>query len=195
MVKTSIWLHFPPAKQWPVTISNYTILFLVCERGIPLHTKSQQHCRAAVQQDILICGLYVLISDVGWRGLFWFPQKWWGPHSELALESANTNHSICTVRMCACACVRPHLGVYVLRCPPLNLEGGVAHMHAHTHTLALCSPWVVCAANVYDLHEANPTGLFQWIENDLQDAARGPKKEQAIRGNLRAPFQVMSFCD
>ncbi len=62
--------------------------------------------------------------------------------------------------------------------------------HIHTLVLALLSPWVVCAANVYDLNQANPTGLFQWIENDLQDAVTGPRREEEIRGNLRAPFQV-----
>lgn len=42
-------------------------------------------------------------------------------------------------------------------------------------SLALLSPWVVCTANVYDLNQANPTGLFQRIANDLQDAATEPK--------------------
>lgn len=42
-------------------------------------------------------------------------------------------------------------------------------------SLALRSPWVVCAANVYDLNQANPTGLFRRIGNDLQDAAAEPK--------------------
>lgn len=42
------------------------------------------------------------------------------------------------------------------------------------------SPWVACAANVYDLNQANPTGLFQRIENDLQDAAIESKPEVEI---------------
>lgn len=104
------------------------------------------------------------------------------------------------VCVCVPACARPHGSVYAVQCPPLNSEGGFTHthtqtsMHAHTLALALCSPWVVCAANVYDLNEANPTGLFQWIENDLQDAATGPSREE-IRQNLRAPFQVILWLD
>lgn len=42
-------------------------------------------------------------------------------------------------------------------------------------SLALLSPCVVGAANVYDLNQANPTGLFRRIGNDLQDAATEPK--------------------
>lgn len=42
-------------------------------------------------------------------------------------------------------------------------------------SLALFTPWVVCATNVYDLNQANPTGLFRRIGNDLQDAAAEPK--------------------
>ena len=56
-------------------------------------------------------------------------------------SGANTNHTIsmpvcvCVcVCVCACMCMRPHLNIYVLQCPPLNSEGGFAHIHTHTHT-------------------------------------------------------------
>lgn len=64
------------------------------------------------------------------------------------------------------------------------------HTHAHTFASAVFSPWVVCAANVYDLNQANPTGLFQRIENDLQDAATEAEMEVEIRANLRAPLEI-----
>lgn len=48
-------------------------------------------------------------------------------------------------------------------------------------SLALLSPWVVCAANVYDLNQANSTGLFRRIGNDLQDAATEPKTREGNR--------------
>ncbi len=119
-------------------------------------------------------------------------------------------HSIST-SVCVCVCVRAHEYVYettsecVCAAVPTSKLGGRLHTpmharsqtHTYTHTLALAllSPWVVCAANVYDLNQANPTGLFQWIENDLQDAATGPRREEEIRGNLRAPFQVTLWLD
>lgn len=48
-------------------------------------------------------------------------------------------------------------------------------------SLALLSPWVVRAANVYDLNQANSTGLFRRIGNDLQDAATEPKTREGNR--------------
>lgn len=134
----------------------------------------------------------VLVSTVAVRA----PQCT-GPES-----GTNTNHSI-SVCMCVRTgiCVLGHICACVLQCPPLNSEGGFTYtpMHAHSHThslaLALLSPWVVCAANVYDLNQANPTGLFQWIENDLQDAETGPRREEEIRGNLRASFQFTLWLD
>lgn len=45
-------------------------------------------------------------------------------------------------------------------------------------SLALLSPWVVCAAHVYDLNQANSTDLFWRIGNDLQDAATEPKTRE-----------------
>lgn len=50
--------------------------------------------------------------------------------------------------------------------------------HKHTLSLAGLSHWVVCAANVYDLNQANPTGLLWRIEDDSQDAATEPKREK-----------------
>lgn len=72
--------------------------------------------------------------------------------------------------------------------PTSKLSG--THTHAHTFASAVFSPWVVCAANVYDLNQANPTGLFQRIENDLQDANTEAKTEVEIRANLRAPLEI-----
>lgn len=79
--------------------------------------------------------------------------------------------------------------VYALQCPP---PSSVGHTHTRTHTFAsaVFSPWVVCAANVYDLNQANPTGLFQRIENDLQDADTEAEAKVEIRANLRAPLEI-----
>lgn len=106
----------------------------------------------------------------------------------------NTNLSV-GVCVCATACLRPHMSFYVLQYPPLNVSNASnthtrTHRWTHTHEqscLALRSSLVVCAANVYDLNQANPTGLFQWIENDLQDAAAWP-----TRGSLRNFHGCMS---
>lgn len=95
-----------------------------------------------------------------------------------------------------CVCVT----LYVLQYPPLNSEGGFKHTHKHTHActltqtlaLALFSRWVVGATNVYDLNQANPTGLFQWTENDLQDAATEPRRERKSEEILGLHFKSLN---
>lgn len=72
--------------------------------------------------------------------------------------------------------------------PTSKLSG--TRTHAHTFASAVFSPWVVCAANVYDLNQANPTGWFQRIENDLQDADTDAETKVEIRANLRAPLEI-----